>query len=258
MAVPRVAFVALAIAIPASARADHHDMTMPGDPDASAFGVGLSVLAASYTSHFYAGDYEGVQSDVSWARGRFAAGASLAYYRLFENGLETDGPGDAIVHGQVTLLERGEAEAGVMLAGSLPTGNGMIGLGMGHPMLMPAGWGTWRHQRVMLMASLGYSRALVDASSQHDHGMWPLVEPMNMSEISWSGAGDFAVSHGVHVGAQLSGGVPVGVLPGHDRVIGAVRVSYGAGAFDTSAEVQTGLDGDPFNTRGIVATAMHF
>ena len=254
----RIGLAFVAGLAPAAARADHHGMAMSGDPADSSFGIGLSVLAASYSSRYYAGDYEGVQTDLSWARGRFAAGASLAYYRLFENGLETDGLGDVVVDGQVTLVEHGDTTAGVMVAGSLPTGDGMIGLGMGHPMVMPAGWGTWHHQRVMLMASLGYSRALVDASSHHDHGVWPLVEPMNMSEISWSGAGDVAVSHGVHVGAQLSGGVPVGVLPGHDRVIGAVRVSYGAGAFDTSAEVEAGLDGDPFNTRGIVATAMHF
>lgn len=242
----------------AAARADHHGMTMPGDPDATSFGVGLSVLAATYSTRFYTGDYEGVQSDVSWASGRFLAGASLAYYRLFENGLQTDGPGDLVLHGQVTLIARGETQAGVLVAGSAPTGDGMLGLGMGHPMLMPAGWGTWHHDRVMLGASLGYSRALVNASSHHDHGVWPLVEPMNMSEISWSGTGELAVSHGVRFGAQLSGGVPVGSLPGHDRVIGALRVSYGAGPFDTSAEVEAGLDGDPFNTRGIVATAMHF
>jgi hypothetical protein len=145
-----------------------------------------------------------------------------------------------------------------MLAVSAPTGNDANGLGMGHPMLMPAGWGAWRYERLVVTGSLGYSRALVDASSHHDHGMWPLVEPMNMSEITWSGGGEVALGAGVRAGARLSGGVPVGAMAGIDRVVGAARVAWATGRVDTAVELQAGLAGDPFTVRGVVSSTLSF
>jgi hypothetical protein len=81
---------------------------------------------------------------------------------------------------------------------------------------------------------------------------------MNMSEITWGGGGDVAVADDVRVGARVSGGVPVGALPGHERVEGAVRVAWGKGRVDTAAELQAGLVGDPFTVRGVVSTALRF
>jgi hypothetical protein len=123
---------------------------------------------------------------------------------------------------------------------------------------MPAGWVAWRHDRIALIGSLGYSRALIHASSLHDHGMWPLVEPMNMSEVTWSGGGEVTIGDGVRAGAQVSGGVPIGILPGHDRVVGTLRAAWATGRVDTAAELQAGLVGDPFNIRGVVSTSLRF
>jgi len=242
------------------AHADHDHMAMhaSSDDSGSTFGASVSLLAASFSTTFYAGDYEAVMPAASWSMGRFAAGASLPYYRLYENGLPIYGLGDLVVHGQATLFASHDVQAGALLAVSAPTGNADVGLGMGHVMLMPAAWGAWHLDRLVLIGSLGYGRAIVDASSHHDHGMWPLVEPMNMSEITWSGGGELAIGEGVRAGARLSGGVPVGALPGHDRVIAAARVAWGTGRVDTAAEIQAGLVGDPFTIRGVVSTALRF
>ena len=103
----------------------------------------------------------------------------------------------------------------------------------------------------------GYSRALVGSMSHHDHGPWPLVDPMNMSEISWSAAATSRCRRACTPGRASSGGVPVGAV-GHDRVVGAVRVAWGTGRVDSAAELQAGLAGDPFTIRGVVETALHF
>ncbi len=92
----------------------------------------------------------------------------------------------------------------------------------------------------------------------HVHGMQPLVEPMNMSEITWSGQGDLAIASGVSAGARVSGGVPVHSLGGITRVIGALGVAWGTRRVETSAELQAGIAGDPFTIRAVFATALRF
>jgi hypothetical protein len=249
----------LALAAPAVAHADHHGMAMSQAGDTpSTFGAGVSLLAATFATTYYSGDYEGLLPSASWATGRFAAGASLPAYRVLENGLAIYGVGDLVVNGQAALLVDRDVQAGVMLAASAPTGNEVNGLGMGHYMVMPAAWGAWHLERVVLTGSFGYSRAIVHASAQHDHGMWPLVEPMNMSELTWSGAGEVAIGEGVRAGGRLSGGVPVGVLPGHERVVAAARVAWAHGSVDSAAELQAGVAGDPFTLRAVVSTAVRF
>jgi len=244
--------------IPARAHADHHTMTMPEDTPASSFDASVSILAATFSTMFYGGDYEGVVPSVGWANERVGAGASWAYYRLLENGLTRFGEGDLVLHAQATALGEHDLQAGPTIAVSIPTGESELGFGMGHVMVMPAAWGAWRRDRLAVTASLGYSRALVHASALHDHGMWPLVEPMNMSEITWSAGGELAIAEGIRAGARLSGGVPIGLLPGHDRVVGTARVAWATGRVDTAAELQAGLVGDPFNIRGVLSTSLRF
>jgi hypothetical protein len=252
---------ALAVAgclIPTGAHADHHDMAMTQDAPGSSFDASVAVLAASFSTTYYGGNYEGVVPAVGWANDRLGVGASWAYYRLLENGFERFGEGDLVMHGQATLAGARDLQGGVQAAVSVPTGNDELGFGMGHVMLMPAAWGAWRHDWLALTASFGYSRAVVHATSLHDHGMWPLVEPMNMSELTWSGGGEATLAEGVRAGARLSGGVPVGVLPGHERMVGSLRVAWATGGVDTTAELQAGLVGDPFNIRGVIATSLRF
>jgi len=145
---------------------------------------------------------------------------------------------------------------GAMLAVSFPTGQETLGYGMGHIMMMPMAMGSWMIDRVTLSATAGYGRALVELGN-HVHGMWPLVEPMNLQEVTFGGGGDVAIAHGVQGGVHVSGGVPVGAA-GTDRVIGAARVAWGNRRLVTSAELQAGLAGDPFGIRGVIETALRF
>lgn len=251
----RIALVPVGLTASA-ARADHAGMHMESS-SGSTIGTSVSLLAASFSTPDFAGDYQGIIPAVSWATPRFVVGANVPLYRLEENGREVYGLGDAMVHGQATFVDADEVHGGALLGVSFPTGDGQAGLGMGHPMVMPALWGAWSHDLVTLAASAGYSRALVDSMSHHDHGPWPLVEPMNMSEISWSASGTLAITHSTRAGARISGGIPV-LETGHDRIVGALRVAWGVGRVDTAAEVQTGIAGDPFTIRGVVETALHF
>lgn len=254
----RAGFVLATLLLPSVAWADHHGMTMaPDRGGAASFSASLSLLAASFSTTSFVGDYQGAVPALTASMKQLSVGASLPLYRLQKNGLATHGPGDLVVHGQTKVVARGHAGAGALLALSVPTGDGRVGLGMGHAMLMPAGWAFWHHDRVMIMASTGYGRALTTLGSHHDHGPWPIVEPMNMSELTWSANADVSLAPGLGTSLRMSGGVPVGGN-GHDRVVGAVRVSWSERRVDTAAELQAGIAGDPFNVRGVVETTVHF
>lgn len=236
-----------------SARADHSHAVEGGN--ASTFGASVTMLAASYDTLLYAGNYEGVVPGLHWSNERFAAGTNIALYRLEKNGAASYGVGDLVAHGQVVLLTHEHLRAGVVAAVSAPLGDEQRGMGMGHPMLMPALFAAWSMDRTGASATAGYSRA-IGGDTDHDHGMWPIVEPMNFSELTWSIAGDYAVTPAVRAGARASGGVPIG--DGEQRVVGALRVAWGSGRFTTAAELQAGLVGDPFNLRGVLSTALTF
>jgi hypothetical protein len=238
------------------AYADHDGMHMAAEEPTSTVTAGLSVLAASFDSEFYGGSYEGVMPSLRWSYGRFGAGTSLAFYKLEANGLDTNGIGDVMADVDVRVASTATASLSVMLGFSLPTGDDLHGYGMGHVMAMPMLVGAWTHDRVTLTASGGFGRALTDLGA-HDHGMWPLVEPMNMSEVTFGGGGDVAITGGIHGGIRVSGGVPVGAV-GHDRLIGAARLAWGSRRVETAAELQTGVVGDPFDVRGVVETALRF
>jgi len=230
----------------------HHDVD---EGDRAAFGAGVMMLAATYQNMLYAGNYEGVVPSLGWSNERFGAGISAAFYRLEENGAAVYGLGDLVVHGQVTIVGDHAARAGVIAAVSVPIGDGIRGLGMGHVMVMPAAFGAWTIDRVELVATAGYSRAL--GGGDHDHGPWPIVEPMNAEELTWSAGAILAITDEVHAGARVSGGVPFNE-GGENRVIGALRGAWGTGRVSTGVEIQAGIAGDPFIVRGVLSTALIF
>jgi hypothetical protein len=249
-------FVRLAVAgivlAAGTARADHDHVTRP---DARAFGAGVTLLAASFETSIYAGNYLGVLPAVRWSNPRLALGASAALYRLDENGARSWGFGDVVVNGQATLVGDAELHAGVVAAVTVPVGDERHGLGMGHAMAMPALFAMWMPGRFAAMATAGVSRALAEHTG-HDHGMWPIVEPMNFQELTWSTAGEYALAPHVNSGLRVSGGAPIG--GGAHRVVGAVRVGWTGGRFASAAELQAGLAGDPFIVRAVVSSAVSF
>jgi hypothetical protein len=259
----RIALVVVGLTA-STAHADHMAMMDAGAGSGEVaepmpFDASVQLIAASYSTLTYPrGDYEGAIASIGYSYDRYMVGASLGTYRILLNGLESYGIGDLMLHASATLVHAGEFQGGVVAMVSAPTGDDLAGLGMGHTMLMPSVFGVWSHDRVTVTASVGYSRALAQMEANHDHGVWPLVEPMNMSEISWGVGADYAVGHGMHVAARTGGGHPVGNIIGHERVVGALRVGWGTGRVDTGVEVQTGFVGDPYTIRGLLETALHF
>jgi len=225
--------------------------------DGSELSVGLSVEAARFETTFYVGSYQGATPSLSWMHGRFGASAAISLYHLTENGLSVYGAGDAMLGGIATVLERDTLHAGVAFHVMFPTGSELENLGMGHTMAMPSAWATWRSAPLTVAASAGYGRALVDlGGEQHNHGPMPLVDPMNMQELTWSAAADVDLGRGLQVGGRVRGGVPIGT--GTTRAIAGGRLAWGTPRISTGVELQVGMAGDPFTIRGVVDTALRF
>jgi hypothetical protein len=209
--------------MPGVARADHDMATMSENRQGgSELSVGLSVEAAEFDTTYYVGSYQGITPSLGWVRGRFGASAMIGLYHLTENGLSTYGAGDAMLGGMATVIDGEALRAGVALHAMLPT---------------------------------GYGRALVGLGG-HNHGLMPLVDPMNLQELTFSAAADLDVGHGLQVGARALGGVPIGT--GQTHAIGGGRLAWGTPRVSTGLEVQVGLAGDPFTVRGVLDTALRF
>jgi hypothetical protein len=221
----------------------------------SELSVGLTVEAARFDTMLYGGSYQGIMPSLGWMRGRFGAHATVGLYHLTENGLSVSGLGDGMVTGHATVVAAEALQAGVALHVMVPTGSDPDRFGMGHVMAMPSAWGTWRAQPVTVSASAGYGRALV-ALGGHDHGPMPLVDPMNLQELTWTAGAEVDVGHAVRVGGRTIGAIPIGT--GVARVIGAGRVAWGTPRVTTAFELQLGIAGDPFTIRGVVDTALRF
>jgi hypothetical protein len=246
--------VALCTFAPAIALADHDHGAHVSHGGASELSAKVSLVAAKYENASFLGDYQGVTPAIRYGRGRWSAGANASLYRLTRNGEVKYGPGDVVVDGQVQIVGGHPASAGVALAVSLPTGSRQGGLGMGHVMAMPSLWGVYMLDRVTFVGMFGYGRALGDGDHSH-HASGAIVDPMNVSELTWSAQGDLSIARTLTIGARLMGGVPVGE-DGDNRVVGGVRTVWTEGRVTTSAEVQIGFDGDPFDVRGVLATAL--
>ena len=218
----------------------------------------LGLVAASYRQTSFEGDYQGVTPGVHWANARFAVSTGIGAYRLRKNGALYHGIGDLFVQGQAALVGHHARSAGVAVAVSLPTGSQRTGLGMGHVMVMPALWGSWATGQLTLAGSFGYGRAIgASYGGDHAHGTGPIVDPMNISELTWSASGDYAVARALRLGARLGGAIALDDTGVH-RTIGAARAIWTAGRVDTTAEVQVGIAGDPFQVRCMIETALRF
>lgn len=268
--------IALVALLPARARAehdmagmdhgdhgDHHDDghadTLAVEPSHSVFAAGLAVVGARYDTTIYVGDYEGTVPSLMWMRGRFGAMASVGLYRLQANGRIVYGVGDVMVHGTAAIVDTPRLALGTRAMAMVPTGAMVDGLGMGHAMAsLEATAGLHVARGVVVRAAAGYARALAGEMA-HAHGAWPLVEPMNMAEVLWSGAADVTIAPdaGIVVGAHAWGGVPAGAM-GVTRVAAGGRVGWRRGAVSTALDVQAGLVGDPFRVRAILATNVSF
>ncbi|HEX2691183.1 MAG TPA: hypothetical protein VHN14_31440 [Kofleriaceae bacterium] len=225
--------------------------------DSSELSVGISVQAAGFDNTYAVGSYQGIKPSFGWMRGRFGAAATVGLYHLTENGRAVYGLGDVMAAGHATVVVSETLDAGAALHVMVPTGGETDVFGMGHVMAMPSLWGTWRAHAFTIMASGGYGRAVTSQSGAHqDHGTLPLVDPMNLQELTWSAGADLEIGHGVRVGGRTLGGIPIGM--GHTRASGGGRVAWATSRVSTTFELQCGVVGDPFTMRGVVETSLRF
>lgn len=222
------------------------------------FAVSIGIFAANYHSPLFEGDYQGSTLGVRGAYGRFGLGASLPVYHLTKNGLTTNGLGDFVMHAHATLVDRAATTAGVMVMVSAPTGDGDRGFGMGHVMVMPEVWGAYATSRVAVSVSTGIGHALGGASAhaKHGGGMWPLVEPMNATELTFAGSVMVAVAPTLGAGVRTYGAAPLG--DGSMRLAVGPRIAWVAGRVTMTAELAGGVLGDPFGVRGVLETSLRF
>jgi len=250
------------VAAPGVVRAEHPHGYAMADAGATQIAASIALEAASYDSGDYVGSYQAVMPQLAWTRGRFGASAAIGLYRLDKNGRDESGLGDAMATGHATLARWQPEDLGVVQAGAalhvmVPTGSETAGLGMGHWMIMPSAWAAWQRAAWTATASAGYARAAISLDgAHHDHGPRPLVDPMNLQELTWSAGVERALGGGLAVAARTLGGAPIG--HGRTRVIGGARVGWGGAHMSTGVELQLGLAGDPFSVRGVVDAALRF
>ena len=246
----------LALGASAAVRAEHDMGAMGADAGGAELSVGLTLEHATYDNALFLGSYQGVTPSLAWMRGRLGASVALGLYHVDENGRSVYGIGDAMLGAHVTAFATPALLAGVALHVMLPTGAEIDQLGMGHVMVMPAVWGSWRAAPLTVSASVGYGRGLASMSGTHGHGAGPIVDPMNLQELTGAGGVAVDVGGGVTVAGRAAGAVALGA--GHARLFGGARLAWASPRLSTGVELQLGVVGDPFTLRGVVDTALRF
>lgn len=223
-----------------------------------AFVASLALVAANYDAPLFQGDYQGAIAGAGWHSKRLGLSVSVPLYRLRKNGLAIEGVGDAMLHLHVTAVASATAGAGFTLMVSAPTGNDKTGLGMGHVMAMPGTWAVWSSSRYSVAGMLAFQRALGSANvhSAHATAMWPLVEPMNASEVAGSVTAMVALARPLAIGAHADAAVPTG--DGTQRLSLGLRAVWVSGRTETTAGIDRGMIGQPFGLRGTLATSVRF
>lgn len=252
------------------AHAHNGHVLLGGMHDHESSAVSVGVLAASYRSPLYEGNYQGLVIGGRWAHRRFGVSLAQAVYRLAKNGRAEYGLGDLALHVHATALQRGDLAVGAMVMGSAPVGADREGFGMGHVMLMPEVWATYTPPSVAVAVHAGYAYMFGGASAHAEHGaaMWPLVDPMYAAEITFGATAMVPVAEALGIGARVAAARAVGksldavehagIEADAWRVATGGRTVWIAGAWITTFEVLAGVASEPFRFRGMLETARRF
>jgi hypothetical protein len=225
--------------------------------------TGVRLDAAGYRNTRYEGDYQGLAPTLGYSHPRVTVMALLPAYRLSRNGRVGYGLGDLALALRIPVpaFAAGSLAAGFGLAATLPTGKADADLGMGHVMLMPEFWVSHTQDRVQVVGTVGFARALTSAGgSHHNSGPRPIVNPMNLSEIDASVHSFVRVHDKVWLKLGMFGAMPVGTV----NTLGVTRIVAGSGlvvtvrGLELSAELQTPLTGAPFVARGVLQVGYRF
>lgn len=225
--------------------------------------TGIRLDAAGYRNASYIGDYQGLAPTLGFNHRRVAVMALLPSYRLTRNGRTSYGLGDLAlaVRAPIPAFSRSYTSAGFGLSATLPTGKASDDLGMGHVMLMPEFWFGYERERVQLVGTLGFARALTSAgSSHHNHGPRPIVNPMNLAEVDASLTAFLRVHRTVWLKFGMLGAMPVGTInaQGVTRIIAGSGLMVSTRGVEFSAELQAPLAGAPFVARGVLQIGYRF
>jgi hypothetical protein len=226
---------------------------------------GLSVrtaLAASFATFSnprYAGEYQGLHPSLALDAPYGHAEFGLPVYRIVRNGLRDVGVGDAALDIRapvVRAVSRG-LRAGPELALTAPTGDAHKELGMGHTMLMPGAFFSLAQARLLLMAQLAYGRAVGGSSAAHaEHaGLRPLVNPMNLSEVSHSFGLSYALVDGLRAQGRVYGATPVANVAGRPREAVSLGFLLNVAIVDMVIELHLPLVGQPFSHKTVLGCA---
>lgn len=252
----------LPMARPATASQQCHPLAGNVWRDPGLF-TGVRLDAAGYRNSSYTGDYQGLAPTLGFNHRRVAVMALLPAYRLTRNGRTSLGLGDLAlaVRAPIPAFTRGYTSAGFGLSATLPTGKASDDLGMGHVMLMPEFWFGHERERVQLVGTVGFARALTSAgSSTHNHGPRPIVNPMNLAEVDASLSAFLRVHEAIWLKLGMLGAMPVGTVnaQGVTRVIAGSGLVVSIRGLELSAELQAPLAGAPFLARGVLQVGYRF
>lgn len=222
------------------------------------FRVAAQSVFASYRNAAYAGEYQGYGPVASFNHPWFAIAASVYGYRIVRNGLRDQGIGDVMFDLRGTLHRSDDLALGLELGTSIPTGDPNLGLGMGHVMLMPAGWLQLGSNTFQLLVELGYGRRLGGGGHAHHASTGPIVNPMNASELEHSVTLSYVFHDPMFVGARLYGAIPVVATGGQPREAVALALGATLGRFELGAELHTAYVGTPFQAKALLRAAVDF
>jgi hypothetical protein len=222
----------------------------------SQFRVRALATFASYRNQVYAGEYQGYGGSASFTHPWLAAEAALTSYRIVRNGLRDYGIGDLALTARAAAYRfDDEAALGVALAASLPTGDPRRGLGMGHTMLMPGAWFSWRREAWSISLDLAYGRVVAAEGHVHRPG-GPLVSPMNRSEIEHAVAVSYTFWRTLFAAVRLYGAVPVADARGSARQASALALGGVISRFELGVEQHLPLVGAPFVAKTLLRVAV--
>ena len=197
------------------------------------------------------GNYTGAISSVEVAALGVRARVSLGAYHI-DWGQRGSGLGDAQVAMQRAVVGFGETRLGAAISATLPTGDVRDELGMGHPMIMPAVWGRWAHDRSSLLVSVVYGSML----GGHHHGMVePVVSPMNSEEVS-AGVRAGHTFGRTELAATASAATPIG--PGLSRGAVGGAAHWAFGATELGIDLSAPFGGTPIHARGVLEISRGF
>ena len=134
-------------------------ITMRGGCRSIAFGAGVCVVAASFDTMSYDGNYQGVVPALQWTNGALRAGANVSCIGSRRTARGLYGAGDS-------CPARSRRRQCVRASGRRRRRcrhrrRCQSGLGMGHVMVMPALFGAWTSSTYRRSsATAGYSRAI--------------------------------------------------------------------------------------------------